>query len=173
MIKSFPPLVSNQTNFSTPEFDSIYYNPPESLSDDQDDRSYHDPRSREVRLSVSKASSCGHTVWLTDVFRMDKVLTLESISSLNRNHLLQKLQVHVSFLILKKSYPRVKLNDSGIQKLKENARKQHFWCSISYYELGERVGEVWNAPNDLTSIVIDGFTNPNDGAGAPNRFSLG
>ena len=104
---------------------------------------------------------------------MDRVRTLESIFSLNRNHLLQKLQVHVSFLILKKSYPRVQLNDSGIQKLKENARKQHFWCSISYYELGERVGEVWNAPNDLTSIVIDGFTNPNDGAGAPNRFSLG
>ena len=74
---------------------------------------------------------------------------------------------------MKKSYLRIQLNDSGIQKLKENARKQHFWCSISYYELGERVGEVWNAPNDLTSIVIDGFTNPNDGAGAPNRFSLG
>ena len=107
---------------------------------------------------------------------MDKVLTLVSIFSLNRNHLLQKLQVHVSFLIFNhhiKSYPRIQLNDSGIQKLKENARKQHFWCSISYYELGERVGEVWNAPNDLTSIVIDGFTNPNDGAGAPNRFSLG
>lgn len=106
MIKSFPPLVSNQTNFSTPEFDSIYYNPPESLSDDQDDRSYHDPRSREVRFSWrNRYNTCGHA-WLidsdsllTDVFRMDKVLTLESIFSLNQNHLLQKLQVHVSFII--------------------------------------------------------------------------
>jgi len=51
---SFPPLVSNQTNLSTPEFDSIYYNPPESLSDDQDDRSYHDPRSREVRSFINQ-----------------------------------------------------------------------------------------------------------------------
>lgn len=130
---SFPPLVSNQTNFSTPEFDSIYYNPPESLSDDQDDRSYHDPRSREDGQSTDTGID----------------LQLESKPS------------------------AAEITSSRIQKLKENARKQHFWCSISYYELGERVGEVWNAPNDLTSIVIDGFTNPNDGAGAPNRFSLG
>ena len=109
---------------------------------------------------------------------MDKALILESIFNWNQNHLLQRLQVHVCYNLFhhsKTPYWQYLYNHwlLGIQKLKENARKQHFWCSISYYELGERVGEVWNAPNDLTSIVIDGFTNPNDGAGAPNRFSLG
>ena len=33
--------------------------------------------------------------------------------------------------------------------------------------------KVWNASINMPNIVIDGFTNPNDGAGAPNRFSLG
>lgn len=126
---SFPSMVSNQNNLSTPEFDPIYYsNPPDSLSDDQDDRSYHNSRG-------------------DDVTSID--LQLESKPSVSD------------------------ITRSSIQNLKEKARRQHFWCSISYYELGERVGEVWNAPNELTSIVIDGFTNPNDGAGTPNRFSLG
>jgi len=57
--------------------------------------------------------------------------------------------------------------------LKEKATEQKFWCSISYYEFNERVGEVWEAPKSIKAIVIDGYTNPNDGAGAPNRFSLG
>ena len=57
--------------------------------------------------------------------------------------------------------------------LKEKATEQKFWCSISYYEFNERVGEVWEAPRSIKAIVIDGYTNPNDGAGAPNRFSLG
>ena len=57
--------------------------------------------------------------------------------------------------------------------MKQKATRQEWWCSISYYELADRVGEVWNAPTSMPNIVIDGYTNPNDGAGAPNRFSLG
>lgn len=60
-----------------------------------------------------------------------------------------------------------------LERLKQKATRQEWWCSISYYELADRVGEVWNAPTSMPNIVIDGYTNPNDGAGAPNRFSLG
>jgi len=62
---------------------------------------------------------------------------------------------------------------SALERLKQKATRQEWWCSISYYELADRVGEVWNAPTSMPNIVIDGYTNPNDGAGAPNRFSLG
>jgi len=64
-------------------------------------------------------------------------------------------------------------NKKQLAVLKEKATEQKFWCSISYYEFNERVGEVWEAPKSIKAIVIDGYTNPNDGAGAPNRFSLG
>ena len=33
-----------------------------------------------------------------------------------------------------------------------------FWCSIAYYELNSRVGEVYHAHS--TNIFVDGFTNP-------------
>ena len=33
-----------------------------------------------------------------------------------------------------------------------------FWCSIAYYELNSRVGEVYHAHS--TNIYVDGFTNP-------------
>jgi hypothetical protein len=42
------------------------------------------------------------------------------------------------------------------------------WSTIVYYELNNRVGETFNA--QVTSIVVDGFTDPNT---SPNRFSLG
>lgn len=44
------------------------------------------------------------------------------------------------------------------------------WCSIAYYELNSRVGEVFNASFKTKSIVIDGFTDPSNNA---NRFCLG
>ncbi|XP_054707635.1 protein mothers against dpp-like [Uloborus diversus] len=43
-----------------------------------------------------------------------------------------------------------------------------YWCSIAYYELNSRVGEVFHAQNH--SIVVDGFTDPSNNQ---SRFCLG
>jgi len=47
-------------------------------------------------------------------------------------------------------------------------REQSQWCSIAYYELNTRVGEMYTAQDN--TVQIDGFTNP--GANT-NRFCLG
>jgi len=43
-----------------------------------------------------------------------------------------------------------------------------FWCSVAYFELNSRVGEVYHAHSN--NIFVDGFTNP---SGNNNRFCLG
>ena len=50
-----------------------------------------------------------------------------------------------------------------------NYQEPSSWCSISYYELHHRVGEQFHA--NCTSIVVDGFTQPN--TANSERFCLG
>lgn len=49
-------------------------------------------------------------------------------------------------------------------------REPNNWCSIYYYELNSRVGEVFNAPPNQGNIVIDGYTDPSQ---QHQRFCLG
>ena len=51
----------------------------------------------------------------------------------------------------------------------ENSGKPANWCSIVYYELNQRIGEIFHAASD--DIFVDGFTDPRTNWG--RKFSLG
>jgi len=44
-----------------------------------------------------------------------------------------------------------------------------FWCSISYFELDQHVGETFKVPSRFRSVTVDGYTDPSN----VSRFSLG
>lgn len=44
-----------------------------------------------------------------------------------------------------------------------------FWCSISYFELDQKVGEIFKVPSSNSTITVDGYTDPS----SPDRFCLG
>ncbi|XP_018496588.1 protein mothers against dpp [Galendromus occidentalis] len=49
-------------------------------------------------------------------------------------------------------------------------QEPQYWCTIAYYELNARVGEVFRATIQNNSICIDGFTDPSENS---PRFCLG
>ena len=46
---------------------------------------------------------------------------------------------------------------------------QPYWCSLSYYEMKQRVGEMFHVGCNVRSVIIDGYTDPSSG----DRFCLG
>lgn len=44
-----------------------------------------------------------------------------------------------------------------------------FWCSISYFELDQKVGEIFKVPASNSAITVDGYTDPS----SLDRFCLG
>ena len=47
--------------------------------------------------------------------------------------------------------------------------EQPYWCSLSYYEMKQRVGEMFHVTSNVHSVTIDGYTDPSSG----QRFCLG
>jgi len=47
--------------------------------------------------------------------------------------------------------------------------EQPYWCSLSYYEMKQRVGEMFHVASNVHSVTIDGYTDPS----SAQRFCLG
>ena len=43
------------------------------------------------------------------------------------------------------------------------------WCSISYFELDQQVGEIFKVMSSCPSVTVDGYVDPSGGS----RFCLG
>ena len=44
-----------------------------------------------------------------------------------------------------------------------------YWCTVTYFELDQQVGETFKAPASCRSVTVDGYTDPS----GVNRFCLG
>ena len=44
-----------------------------------------------------------------------------------------------------------------------------YWCTVTYFELDQQVGETFKAPSSCRSVTVDGYTDPS----GVNRFCLG
>jgi len=44
-----------------------------------------------------------------------------------------------------------------------------YWCTVTYFELDQQVGETFKAPASCQSVSVDGYTDPS----GVNRFCLG
>ena len=44
-----------------------------------------------------------------------------------------------------------------------------FWCTITYFELDQQVGETFKVPYSCTTVTVDGYTDPS----SLDRFCLG
>ncbi len=44
-----------------------------------------------------------------------------------------------------------------------------FWCSITYFELDQQVGETFKVPSNSPTLTVDGYTDPS----SIDRFCLG
>jgi hypothetical protein len=57
---------------------------------------------------------------------------------------------------------------NGSPKQVVHYREQENWCSIAYYELNSRIGELFKVHTPY--VTVDGFTDPST---RPDRISLG
>ena len=44
-----------------------------------------------------------------------------------------------------------------------------FWCTITYFELDQQVGETFKVPYSYSTVKVDGYTDPS----SLDRFCLG
>ena len=44
-----------------------------------------------------------------------------------------------------------------------------YWCTVTYFELDQQVGETFKAPASCRSVTVDGYTDPS----GVSRFCLG
>jgi len=49
------------------------------------------------------------------------------------------------------------------------AAEPEYWCTVTYFELDQQVGETFKAPASCRSVTVDGYTDPS----GVNRFCLG
>ncbi|KAK3096007.1 hypothetical protein FSP39_021890 [Pinctada imbricata] len=50
-----------------------------------------------------------------------------------------------------------------------NQNPPEFWCTITYFELDQQVGETFKVPYSYTTVTVDGYTDPS----SLDRFCLG
>ncbi|XP_068820541.1 mothers against decapentaplegic homolog 3 isoform X6 [Capricornis sumatraensis] len=119
------------------------------------------PRSLDGRLQVSHRKGLPHVIYCR----------LWRWPDLHSHHELRAMELCEFAFNMKKDevcvnpyhYQRVETPDLQPVTYCEPA----FWCSISYYELNQRVGETFHASQP--SMTVDGFTDPSNS----ERFCLG